>query len=115
MLAVASRFLNRPVEPRTLVAGEVGLAGEVHAIGQAEARVREAAKLGFKRCIFPESSRRQLPPVDGVDLRGVQLLNEAWDGAPISPTAAVAASRCSPRLRRRRRRSAEAPPVVGHA
>jgi DNA repair protein RadA/Sms len=40
VLAVASSFLNRPVEPRTLVAGEVGLAGEVHAIGQAEARVR---------------------------------------------------------------------------
>ena len=79
MPAVASSFLNRPVEPRTLVAGEVGLAGEVHAIGQAEARVREAAKLGFKRCIFPESSRRQLPPIDGVNLRGVQLLNETWD------------------------------------
>ena len=55
------------------------LAGEVRAIGQAEARVREGAKLGFKRCILPETSRRQLPPIDGVELRGVQSLNDAWE------------------------------------
>jgi DNA repair protein RadA/Sms len=79
VLAVASSFLNRPVDPHTLLAGEVGLAGEVRAIGQAEARVREGAKLGFKRCILPESSRRQLPPIDGVEVRGVQSLNDAWE------------------------------------
>jgi DNA repair protein RadA/Sms len=79
VLAVASSFLNRPIDPHTLIAGEVGLAGEVRAIGQAEARVREGAKLGFKRCILPETSRRQLPVVDGVELRGVQSLNDAWE------------------------------------
>jgi DNA repair protein RadA/Sms len=79
VLAVASSFLNRPVDPHTLIAGEVGLAGEVRAIGQAEARVREGAKLGFKRCLLPESSRRQLPPIDGVEMRGVQSLNDAWE------------------------------------
>ena len=79
VLAVASSFLNRPVDPHTLIAGEVGLAGEVRAIGQAEARVREGAKLGFRRCVLPESSRRQLPPIEGVELRGVQSLNDAWE------------------------------------
>jgi len=79
VLAVASSFLNRPVDPHTLIAGEVGLAGEVRAIGLAEARVREGAKLGFKRCILPESSRRQLPLIEGVELRGVQSLNDAWE------------------------------------
>lgn len=79
VIAVASSFLNRPVDPHTLLAGEVGLAGEVRAIGQAEARVREAAKLGFRRCILPESARRQMPAIDGVELRGVQSLSEAWD------------------------------------
>src|SRR5262245_7390473 len=79
VLAVASSFLNRPIDPHTLIAGEVGLAGEVRAIGQAEARAREGAKLGFKRCILPETSRRQLPAIDGVELRGVQSLNEAWE------------------------------------
>ena len=79
VLAVASSFLNRAVDPHTLVAGEVGLAGEVRAIAQAEARVREGAKLGFKRAIVPETSRRQLPSLPGVDVRGVHSLNEAWD------------------------------------
>ncbi len=79
VLAVASSFLNRPIDPYLLLAGEVGLAGEVRAIGQAEARVREGAKLGFRRCILPESSRRQVPAIDGVDVRGVHSLSEAWD------------------------------------
>jgi len=79
VVAVASSFLDRPVDPHTLVIGEVGLAGEVRAIGQAEARVREAAKLGFARCILPEGARRQLPAVAGVEVCGVQSLQEAWD------------------------------------
>jgi DNA repair protein RadA/Sms len=79
VVAVASSFLDRPVDPHTLVIGEVGLAGEVRAIGQAEARVREAAKLGFARCVLPEGARRQLPAVAGVEVRGVQSLQEAWD------------------------------------
>ena len=78
VLAVASSFLNRPIDPHTLLAGEVGLAGEVRAIGQAEARAREGAKLGFRRCILPDSSRRQVPSIDGVELCGVQSLDAAW-------------------------------------
>jgi DNA repair protein RadA/Sms len=79
LVAVASSFLDKPVDPHTLIVGEVGLAGEVRAIGQAEARVREGSKLGFKRCVLPESSRKQLPSLRGVELRGVASLNEAWE------------------------------------
>ncbi len=79
LVAVASSFLDKPVDPHTLIVGEVGLAGEVRAIGQAEARVREGSKLGFKRCVLPESSRRQLPSLRGVEVRGVASLNEAWE------------------------------------
>jgi len=79
LAAVASSFLDRPVDPCTLLIGEVGLAGEVRAVGQAEARVREAVKLGFSRCILPESSRRQLPAVNGIELLGVSSLVGAWD------------------------------------
>ena len=77
--AVASSFLDRPVDPHTVVVGEVGLAGEVRAIGQTEARVREAAKLGFSRCVLPESSCRQLPPISEVQLCGVKSLQDAWE------------------------------------
>jgi DNA repair protein RadA/Sms len=77
--AVASSFLDRPIDAKTLVVGEVGLAGEVRAIGQTETRVREGVTLGFRRCVLPETSRRQLPPMEGVELCGVQSLQEAWD------------------------------------
>jgi DNA repair protein RadA/Sms len=79
LLAIVSSLADQPLPRKLAVFGEVGLAGEVRAIAQAEARVREGAKLGFKRVILPETSRRQLPSLAGVDLRGVQSLNEAWD------------------------------------
>jgi DNA repair protein RadA/Sms len=79
LLAVASSFLDRPIDPQALVIGEVGLAGEVRAVGQVEARVREAAKLGFARCIVPEGSRRQLPDVPKMRVEGVQSIQQAWD------------------------------------
>ena len=52
--AVTSSLREVPVEPGLLVLGEVGLGGEVRAISQAELRIREAAKMGFKRCLLPE-------------------------------------------------------------
>jgi len=77
--AIASSFLDRPVPPRTLLFGEVGLAGEIRAVGHAEARVKEAAMLGFERCIVPEASRRQMRDPGGIELAGVASLKEAWD------------------------------------
>jgi DNA repair protein RadA/Sms len=77
--AVASSFLDKPLDPHTLLIGEVGLAGEVRAVSQVDPRVREALKLGFTRCILPESSRRQLPAFEGVELLGVSSVAEAWD------------------------------------
>jgi DNA repair protein RadA/Sms len=77
--AVASSFLDKPIDPHTLLIGEIGLAGEVRAVSQVETRVREAIKLGFTRCLLPESSRRQLPALEGVELCGVSSLSQAWD------------------------------------
>jgi DNA repair protein RadA/Sms len=79
VVAVASSFLDKPIDARTLVVGEVGLAGEVRAVSQVETRVREAAKLGFTRCVLPASSQRQLPPPAEVELFGVATLAETWD------------------------------------
>lgn len=77
--AIASSFLDKPVDARTVLIGEVGLAGEVRAVGQVETRVREASKLGFRRCIIPESSRRQIASSDEMELVGVTSLSEAWE------------------------------------
>ncbi|MGZ3680597.1 MAG: DNA repair protein RadA, partial [Ktedonobacterales bacterium] len=43
------------ISPETVLIGEIGLGGELRAVTRAETRLREAAKLGFKRCIAPKS------------------------------------------------------------
>ena len=57
LAAIASSVRNRPVAPGTAVFGEVGLAGEVRGVSQAAIRVREAAQMGFSRCILPDGNR----------------------------------------------------------
>jgi DNA repair protein RadA/Sms len=75
--AVASSFRNRPLPARTVVFGEVGLGGEVRSAGQATLRVREAAQMGFTRCIMP--ARNVPEDVDGIQLVGVSTLEEALE------------------------------------
>jgi len=53
--AMASSFLDRPIAPGTVVFGEVGLTGEIRGISQMEIRIREAARMGFSRCILPRT------------------------------------------------------------
>jgi DNA repair protein RadA/Sms len=73
---VASSHLDKTVEPQTMFLGEVGLSGEVRGISQPESRVREAAKLGFTRCILPAGNLKQVK-VKGVELIGVKNVEEA--------------------------------------
>ncbi len=76
--AVASSYKEKAIDPHTVLFGEVGLAGEIRGIAQAEARVKEAGKLGFKRCILPLSNSRQLSHVKGIELAPVSTLAECW-------------------------------------
>jgi DNA repair protein RadA/Sms len=78
VVAVASSFLDRPIDAGTLVIGEVGLAGEVRAIDQAELRVREARKMGFRRCILPAGSEKRVAPSDASAVVGVESLEALW-------------------------------------
>jgi len=68
--AVVSNFRGIPMGEKTLVFGETGLGGEVRSVSRPQARIREAAKLGFRRCILP---KRSLSEVDalGMELVGV--------------------------------------------
>jgi DNA repair protein RadA/Sms len=75
--AIASSFLDKPVPDRTVVMGEVGLTGEVRAIGQADTRIYESAKMGFNRCIVPQSNLKRLPAMEGVAIAGVSTVSEA--------------------------------------
>jgi len=66
--AMASSFLNRPICPGTVVFGEVGLTGEVRGIAQMIPRIREAARMGFARCILPRALSQEIPEVSGMEL-----------------------------------------------
>ncbi len=81
VVALLSSYFEKTVDPVTVVCGEVGLAGEIRAIGQAEMRLREAERLGFQRFFMPESSTRQIKergpgPMDIVPVQTVQELVE---------------------------------------
>jgi DNA repair protein RadA/Sms len=63
-----------------MVMGEVGLAGEVRGIHQAEMRMKEAAKLGFKRCLLPRSNfERMRKDFSGIETAGVSTVEETLE------------------------------------
>lgn len=79
-VAMASSFAGRLLRPQTIVFGEVGLAGEIRAVSQAEGRIREAARLGFSNAILPQKNLEQLKGLDkelGVRLFGAANLQDA--------------------------------------
>lgn len=77
--AVASSFKERPIDEKTLVFGEVGLGGEIRAVTQAGTRVKEASKMGFKRCLLPENNSKSLNSVDSMQILGVGHISEALE------------------------------------
>lgn len=78
VVAVASSHLDKTVDPNSLLLGEVGLAGEVRGITQPEMRVKEAAKLGFTRCLLP-AGNLPLVKVKGMELVGIRSVEEALE------------------------------------
>lgn len=77
ILALISSYKDRPVDPSTVIFGEVGLAGEVRAVSMADHRVYEAKKLGFTTCVLPRLCMEKLKPVKGIKLIGVSNVREA--------------------------------------
>ena len=77
--SIASSFKNLPVDPHTVVCGEVGLTGEVRAAMQAGVRAREAQALGFKKIIMPASNTAGLERLLGLRVVGVRSVEEALD------------------------------------
>jgi DNA repair protein RadA/Sms len=77
--AIGSSFLDRPVMRGTTVVGEVGLTGEVRAVGQIETRVAEMKKMGFTRCLVPRNNLERMAKVKGFELIGVRNISEAME------------------------------------
>jgi DNA repair protein RadA/Sms len=79
LAAVASSARGRAVDAHTLCFGEVGLAGEVRAVGRVELRLAEARKMGFRRCVLPELSRARLTAPPDLELVGVRDVGSALE------------------------------------
>jgi len=77
--AVASSFLDRPIQDGTIILGEVGLTGEVRAIGQVDNRTAEAKKMGFTQCLVPESNLKRMTAVKGIKLKGIKTVEAAME------------------------------------
>ena len=66
--AILSSFRNRALPSQTVLIGELGLSGEVRPVSQVHLRVREAAAMGFQRCILPAGNLPLHDPVDKIEL-----------------------------------------------
>ncbi len=75
--AIASSMKDRPVRADAVLIGEIGLNGELRAVGQMNARLNEAAKLGFRAAIVPRRLRRGEPRPKGIEILEARSLREA--------------------------------------
>ena len=78
LAATLSSLRNRPLGKDLVAFGEVGLAGEVRPVQRGQERIREAAKLGFKRVLIPAANMPKKPS-DEIELLPVRRLSEALE------------------------------------
>lgn len=76
-LAIVSSVKDRPLDPDLVVVGEVGLTGELRSVGQLERRLKEAAKLGFRRALVPRSAQARNLREAGLEVQQASTLVEA--------------------------------------
>jgi len=78
--AIASSFQDRPIDAELVLLGEIGLTGEVRTVMQLEARLIEARRLGFKRCIVPHSAKKAKTLLtDGIEIIFAKNLTEVFE------------------------------------
>jgi DNA repair protein RadA/Sms len=75
--AITSSLRDLPVRADLALIGEVGLSGELRWVGQMNARLREAAKLGFKSAVIPRRVRKSEPLPEGIQVMEARSLREA--------------------------------------
>ncbi len=81
--AIASSVRDQPIKADTVLIGEVGLSGELRMVSQMPARLREAAKLGFRAAIVPRRLRKGEPWPDGIQVVEARSLREALEQAMV--------------------------------
>jgi DNA repair protein RadA/Sms len=77
IMAIVSSLRDVPINMDTAVFGEVGLTGEVRSVGRTELRINEAARLGLKRCIIPQSGSYRIKFSDSLEILAVKRIDDA--------------------------------------
>jgi DNA repair protein RadA/Sms len=77
--AIFSSMRNRPIDAGTVLLGELSLSGEIRPVSQAHLRVREAAAMGFLKCILPKGNLPLTDSVKGIELIPVRTVDELSD------------------------------------
>lgn len=77
-MTLVSGLRDTPIDEKLIAFGEVGLSGEIRSVSRVQARVNEAARLGFTQCVLPKSCIKQITKKpDGIELIGVRNIKEA--------------------------------------
>ena len=76
IMALASSYKNLAIGEGAIAFGEVGLNGEIRAVSLTKERIKEAQKLGFKKCILPKVSIKAVDEIDGVEIVGVENVKD---------------------------------------
>lgn len=80
--AIASSFKNTPMDPATVLIGEIGLTGEVRAVSHIEKRLMEAKRIGFNKCVIPAGNLkmvRQLKELGDLEVHAVANVQDALE------------------------------------
>jgi len=78
LCAIVSSFKDQPLDQKTVIFGEIGLAGEVRPVQRGQERLKEAAKLGFTRAIIPKANQAK-QKIKGIEILPVESLSQALD------------------------------------
>ena len=76
-VAIASSYRDKEISPTDCFVGEIGLTGEVRRVNRIEERVKEAAKLGFKRIFVPRNNLQGWHAPKDIQVIGVTSIAEA--------------------------------------
>ena len=76
-MGIASSFWNIPLEVSDVFIGEIGLTGEIRRVNQITSRIKEAAKLGFKRVFLPYTNTQDLKIDEKIEIIPIKTIQEA--------------------------------------
>lgn len=80
-VALITSLKDTAANAQTIAFGEIGLAGEIRAVNNAQARISEAVRLGFTRVILPLANAKKIKPMDNIEIIGVTTIREAYEAA----------------------------------